>query len=735
MTFIDRLGAIAVRFGERGQATPKALRVFAVHGAAAAALDLSSRLVPWLHGLDTPFQLALLTDRLEGADVRPLGPASAEHGVDADLANLGKRVARDGLVRRSLYLTLWGSDADAGLSGLVDAGLLLERLDASAVAALTRRLLLAAPMAGVLEGASADAGWCDPTSPGAASGQSRLGDGERTLRQLSLPDQVHVLPGHLDGDCGSAVLLYVDGLPRELEADALAAALRMPEPVDVSLRLWPLPGDEVVRHLTRRLRDLRATQAMGGDAVADVRLATAVDDAERLREALYLGQTRLIQIGIVLAARGADHAAALAVASRLRARLARLGFLPRLAVLRQWAALASMLPGAPDRLGAGHNVTSQAAARLLPLSLALPPANGILLGRDEHDHTAVHLDRTALANPAAIYLGAPGSGKSSLAKMEILRRARLARDDRFLVVDPEGEYGRVVTAIAGGAEIDVAHAGALRLPLLPAIAPDAAPAVRAGRAATLLAPLVGAAGDLGRARLARALEAMLSTGHGDLSDLPAALRPLDPRLADDAMAAIAGPLAVLAGGPPPSPGVRALSLNLSAVDTLALPALLPVLTEAAVGHLTTGVGRGAGWLWLTLDEFHLYLERETGARLLVELAKRARKRGIVLTAVTQHLVDLLRHPDGQAILAACETVALFRPGVDLEPFTDLLRLDERAARQTATLAPGQALLRIGERLRLVRIALSPAEAAAADTRPTPLRQTNPTGGTGHAALR
>lgn len=718
--------------------TPRAAcQVFAVGRRAGAESAPCDGLLPWLHALEAPVQLTLLTDRLNPAEVAPLGTAPpGGSSPDRDLEGLSARLARAGLVHRRLYLTVPATAAQTQTAGFLESGLWLDRLDADAVAALTRRLLVSEPMAAVLRGADVRAveGRSDrqPSLRPAGGGTTRLDDGERSLARLALPDQLRLHPGYVDGDAGAAVLLYIDGLPRELEPEALAGALAAPDPVDLSLRLWPLAGDEVVRHLTRRLRDLRSTQTMAGGGDGDFRLATAVDDAEHLREALYLGQTRLLQASVALCARGADPSDALAVAGRVRARLARAGFLPRLAILRQWPALASMLPGAPDRLGAAHNVTSQVAARLLPLGLMSPDAAGMLLGTDEADHSAVHLDRTALTNPAGIYLGCPGSGKSSLAKMEILRRARTAPADRFLIVDPEGEYGGVVAALAGGLELDAAHPRDVRLPLLPALLPGASSAMRAARAATLLAALVGADGDLARSHLAQALDRMLARGAQDLEDLPQALARLDPRLAESSGRAVAGPLAALAGVAGPGPEVRALSLNLSEVDTALLPALLPVLTEAAIGHLHPAQGRAPGWLWLTLDEFHLYLERESGARLLVELAKRARKRGIVITAVTQHLVDLVRHPDGQAILAACETVALFRPGVDVEPFAQALRLDARATAQASTLAPGQALLRVGARRHLVRVALSAVEAAIADTRPAPAqdRPTTPRAGGG-----
>lgn len=52
----------------------------------------------------------------------------------------------------------------------------------------------------------------------------------------------------------------MDGLPRELKPDALTIARRARNPmgVDLSVRLWPLAGDDVTRHHTRRTYDQAA---------------------------------------------------------------------------------------------------------------------------------------------------------------------------------------------------------------------------------------------------------------------------------------------------------------------------------------------------------------------------------------------------------------------------------------------------------------------------------------------
>jgi hypothetical protein len=688
--------------------------------------DIGPRLGRWLAGIEAPLEVLLLADRLDSAEIHPLGH-EYRRALPPDLARLAAAVAAQGVVARRLLFTGPATAAWFSPAVLADLGLDVRALDERQTALVARRLLgasregpdVATWAASVEPLTAADGGGAAGRGDGRArdAALERIAAGVRGWRQFALPDAVGVHPRWLATDDGAAVLLYVDGFPRHLPDSGLVEALRVPDGVDLCLRLWPLAGDAVIRYLTRRVRDLRSSRRVADD---DGRVDTAIEDAERLREQLYLGETRLLQAAVILRVAGADPAQALERAARLRSRLGRLGFLARVAVLRQWPALRAMLPGAPDRLGAVHNVTSQAAAVLVPTALVAATNAGPLWGRDRIDHVAVHVDRTALANPAAAYLGAPGSGKSALAKMEILRRAAVAPDDRFVVIDPEGEYTAVVEAIEGGRALDVARPEGWSLPLVPALLPGTAPTLRAVRAATLLGPLVGATDAAAQATLVRALTQAIVDDHVDVDELPRYLAPLDADLAGRVRRAAAGVLRAVVGVGAPPTGLRAVSLNLSGVDTAALPALLPLLTEAALGHLRPRPPAPPAWLWLTLDEFHLFLERETGARLLVELAKRSRKRGIVLTAVSQHVIDLARHADGQAILAACEVLALFRPGVDVAPFAQAFRLDEAEAARLAELAPGEALVRTGGGQRLMRVALSERERALADTRPPAL---------------
>lgn len=249
----------------------------------AAALD---RVVGWLYALDHTAQVMLLTDRLDAQAVEQRLTAGGSRDDEMAMRDLAGRIAGLGLVERRLFVAVPQGAEDKALAGLAEGGLHGERLDARAAAGLVRRMLLGDALPDVMDRLAAEdrppavaTGGRVPALPGLATG---LGTGQRTWHRHALPDQISVYPGHVDGDDGSAVLMFIDGLPRELESQALCTALRAPEPVDVSVHLWPLSGDEVIRHLTRRLRDLRSTRAVGGASVGDVRVETAITDADIL---------------------------------------------------------------------------------------------------------------------------------------------------------------------------------------------------------------------------------------------------------------------------------------------------------------------------------------------------------------------------------------------------------------------------------------------------------------------
>ena len=123
-------------------------------------------------------------------------------------------------------------------------------------------------------------------------------------------------------------------------------------------------------------------------------------------------------------------------------------------------------------------------------------------------------------------------------------------------------------------------------------------------------------------------------------------------------------------------------------------------------------------LWLTLDEAHLWLSGPQGQAALVDLAKRARKRGLIVTLVTQNVGDFAQSDAGRLILANAGRIVLFhQQPTDLPLLGNLLHLSDRALDHLRTCRPGEALLLDEHGPLPLHAQLTEEEMGLADTRP------------------
>ncbi len=123
-------------------------------------------------------------------------------------------------------------------------------------------------------------------------------------------------------------------------------------------------------------------------------------------------------------------------------------------------------------------------------------------------------------------------------------------------------------------------------------------------------------------------------------------------------------------------------------------------------------------LWLTLDEAHLWLAAAAERDALVDLSKRARKRGLIVTLISQNVGDFTQSDAGRLVLANAGRVVLFhQQSTDLPRLGELLHLSDRALDQLRVFRPGEALLLDEHGLVPLRIALSEEEFHLVDTRP------------------
>ncbi|MDA8344953.1 MAG: type IV secretory system conjugative DNA transfer family protein [Thermaerobacter sp.] len=127
---------------------------------------------------------------------------------------------------------------------------------------------------------------------------------------------------------------------------------------------------------------------------------------------------------------------------------------------------------------------------------------------------------------------------------------------------------------------------------------------------------------------------------------------------------------------------------------------------------------GAFPLWLTLDEAHLWLASPAGRQSLVDLAKRARKRGLIVTLISQNVGDFAQSDAGRLVLANAGRIVLFhQQPTDLPTLGSLLHLSDRALDHLRVCRPGEALLLDEYGPLPLRVALTEEEFELVDTRP------------------
>ncbi len=112
-------------------------------------------------------------------------------------------------------------------------------------------------------------------------------------------------------------------------------------------------------------------------------------------------------------------------------------------------ALRTALPFGARLIKGERSMTTEPAAALIPFYMrTLNDANGHYYGENAISKQLLFLNRKRLANGNGFILGYPGSGKSFIAKLEMVQ-AILSTNDDVIIIDPEREYQHLIKALGG----------------------------------------------------------------------------------------------------------------------------------------------------------------------------------------------------------------------------------------------------------------------------------------------
>ncbi len=577
------------------------------------------------------------------------------------------------------------------------------------------------------------------------------------LPDLLAPASVWMQPDALCLDGLFLRTFAITALPRFVSPGFLHPLVAGQEPLVLSLFYRPRDSGTILRQLLRQRTDYRSSLESAGrrGMLADPHLQIAEADVAHLVERLASGEERLLDVSLYLLLTASSPAELDRRAERLRATLSQMLVVARAATFEQDLGFKSCLPEGRDVLARRLLLDSQSAAiatfPFLSTSLLMP--GGIVEGVTAQGEPVV-VDRWAddLRNAHRLIVAPSGAGKSYKCKLDLLRLCvRFAMPSppveetaelpfQALVIDPEGEYRSLCTAL-GGQWIHLAPGSPEQLN--PLDVPASLEGME-GRRDVVQADMLAETIHELHSFLDLALADHRSDGGGTLTAQEHALLdralyqtyaahgiiPGEPRTYRRQPPLLADLLSVLSSGRC-GPDPTGLCARLDRFVHGSLSGLFGGQTNVTFERpvvvfdvsALSGELRALGYLLLTrhiwqlcrqtkrprllvIDELLSLFAYPEGARFLERLFQRARKQGLSVVGITQH-IGLLR---ASTIPANCATKLLM--GQEPETLPELAALFGLSAPEVARLSQcrkGEALLLVGAHRLFLQIEASPFE--------------------------
>ena len=327
---------------------------------------------------------------------------------------------------------------------------------------------------------------------------------------------------------------------------------------------------------------------------------------------------------------------------------------------QQEQGLMSCLPLADNRIEIQRSLTSSSTAVFIPFTtreLFQGGQGSIYYGINALSNNLIMLDRKKLKNPNGLVLGTPGSGKSFSAKREIAN-VFLATDDDIIICDPESEYSPLVTMLQGQV-IEISPTSRHYINPLDINSnyseEDNPVALKADFVLSLCELIIGGKEGLQPVEktvidrcVHQIYQKYLSEPSEEnmpiLEDLYDALLAQEEKEAHHVATAleiyVKGSLNVFNHHTNVDIKNRIVCYDIKGLGKQLKKIGMLIVQDQVWGRVTANRNSGKATRYY-IDEFHLLLKEEQTAAYSVEIYKRFRKWGGIVTSITQNVKDLL----------------------------------------------------------------------------------------------
>ena len=516
------------------------------------------------------------------------------------------------------------------------------------------------------------------------------------FRDTICPDRLQFKFDHFELDGKFGRVMFMKGFPNYLRDSMLHDLTSAGIVMSLSIDILPIPTDEAVRETQSKILAIesditrfqqRQNRANNFSAVVPYDKESAREDTREFLDDLIARDKRMM-FGLVTFAFLADTKEELesltesfkTIGNKNLCQFAPLTF-------QQEDGLNTALPYGVRPIEAMRTLTTESMAALFPFNAQeLLQPGGVYYGTHAVSRNLIVFDRLMQMNPHAFFLGTTGSGKSARAKAELAALA-LSTNHTIFIIDPQGEYDKLVTAL-GGEVIRIGagsgtHINALDLP------PDTGdkdfdPVAMKSEFLMSLCEQVQNGTITAKQRsiidrctrllfldpskvktLSDFRNLLLEQPEDDARELAVALE----LFSDGSMNMFAQPTNVDTSN-------RIISFNMQNMGKHMRPVAMLVVLDAIQSRVMRNTARGIR-TWTYVDEMHLYFRYKYSADYLLTCWKQFRKYGAPMTGITQNIEECLAFEQARQMLANSSCLVLMSQSeTDAAALAALLNIPE-----------------------------------------------------------
>ena len=382
---------------------------------------------------------------------------------------------------------------------------------------------------------------------------------------------------------------------------------------------------------------------------------------------------------------------------------------------QQMDGLNTAMPFGVRKIDTFRTLTTESLAVLIPFRVQeIYHKNGISYGQNIISKNLIIADRSQLLNGNSFILGVSGSGKSFMAKLEIINLV-LSSDADIIIIDPEREYSKLVKAMRG----EVIHISATSpnhinaMDMTKEYGDGANPVIlKSEYIMSLCEQLIGSSNlgakqksiiDRCTASVYRAYQQNDYKGEAPtLQDFRNELLKQDEPEAKEIALAIElftnGSLNTFAKHTNVDTNNRLICYDILDLGKQLMPIGMLVVLDSILNRITQNRVKGRN-TFIFIDEIYLLFQHEYSANFLFTLWKRVRKYGAFATGITQNVDDLLQSHTARTMLANSEFIVMLnQASTDRLELANLLNISDLQMSYITNAAAGHGIIKIGASL-------------------------------------